>query len=173
MNIINDDAIEINTDERSSRDHIIDSVNLLIFTFLLILVILTIWLFKHYKFKYIHETGLAIIYGTIFGLIIRYGFSHVDKTYISLAAQNLTVQNIPELIYLSVGNRTKEVFVYTFKNPKLKTDHVSQEYEEKATFDPEIFFNILLPPIIFHAGYSMKRVSLILVLLNLLELTQK
>jgi solute carrier family 9 (sodium/hydrogen exchanger), member 6/7 len=29
--------------------------------------------------------------------------------------------------------------------------------QQKATFDPEIFFNIILPPIIFSAGYSMKR----------------
>ena len=28
---------------------------------------------------------------------------------------------------------------------------------EKATFNPEIFFYVLLPPIIFHAGYSMRR----------------
>ena len=28
----------------------------------------------------------------------------------------------------------------------------------QAVFDPEIFFYVLLPPIIFYAGYDMKKV---------------
>ena len=28
----------------------------------------------------------------------------------------------------------------------------------QATFDPEVFFNVILPPVIFNAGFSMKKV---------------
>ena len=37
------------------------------------------------------------------------------------------------------------------------TDAKFNNYEEKATFDPELFFNVMLPPIIFYAGFSMKK----------------
>ena len=57
------DIIESRQDMRVGYIHKIDSLHLLIFTLLLILVVLTIWLFKHKRFPYIHETGLAIIYG--------------------------------------------------------------------------------------------------------------
>ena len=54
----------------------------------------------------------------------------------------------------------KQTFIYAYKGPLTSDSNstATQDYEEKATFDPEIFFDILLPPIIFHAGYSMKRV---------------
>lgn len=53
--------------------------------------------------------------------------------------------------------RTNKTFQYTFRGEI--ADPVENEIDVKATFDPEIFFNIILPPIIFHAGYSLKRVS--------------
>ena len=43
-----------------------------------------------------------------------------------------------------------KTWVYQFKGEI--RDAGDSEIDEKTTFDPEIFFNILLPPIIFHAG---------------------
>ena len=156
------ELIELGQDLRQAHDHIVDSTNLLIFTFLLILVIVTIWVFKHKRIPYVHETGLAIIYGAVFGIIIRYGFKQAQKKPLYMEAANLSLINIkdlPESVYLTVPNHS-QIFVYSYKNPIRKYSGEaanSQDYEEKATFDPEIFFNLLLPPIIFHAGYSMKK----------------
>lgn len=53
---------------------------------------------------------------------------------------------------------TNKTYEYTFRGEIVGFQE--NQIDLKATFDPEIFFNIILPPIIFHAGYSLKRVSL-------------
>ena len=65
------EKIESNQEERTANVHRLDSLNLLLFTTLLVIVVLTIWIFKRRNFRYIHETCLALIYGRIASAIAQ------------------------------------------------------------------------------------------------------
>ncbi|XP_020506772.2 sodium/hydrogen exchanger 6-like isoform X1 [Labrus bergylta] len=143
------------TERLAEESHRQDSANLLIFIMLLTLTILTIWLFKHRRFRFLHETGLAMIYGLLVGVILRFGV-HVPQS-ISDVVLSCAVNASPATLLVNVSGRFYE---YTLKGEVSRgKGHQVQDDEmlRKVTFDPEVFFNILLPPIIFHAGYSLKR----------------
>lgn len=57
------EKIEASEEERTANLHRIDSLNLLIITTLLVIIVLTIWIFKRRNFRYLHETCLALVYG--------------------------------------------------------------------------------------------------------------
>lgn len=72
-NLVNCYALlDIRQDEKAKTLHRLDSLNILAYVLLLILTVCTIWLFKHKRVQFLHETGLAIFYGLIVGAIMRY-----------------------------------------------------------------------------------------------------
>jgi sodium/hydrogen exchanger-like protein 6/7 len=100
--------------------------------------------------------------GAVLGLIIRYGVTPANQKILEFnltnTGKNLTVSmnELPDYVQLKLGNLSQS-FTYTYNGPLNGVK--PQDYEEKATFNPEIFFDVILPPIIFHAGYSIDRVS--------------
>uniref|UniRef100_T1IZ25 Sodium/hydrogen exchanger n=1 Tax=Strigamia maritima TaxID=126957 RepID=T1IZ25_STRMM len=151
---------DIRLDEKAKTSHRLDSLNILVYVILLILTVLTIWMFKHRRARYLHETGLAVIYGLIVGAIIRYASESSEIYHMNVKPQSPSVHvnsNIlPDSLWLQVStSHTNKTYVYIYRSEIVDTE--GTDIDQKATFDPEIFFNILLPPIIFAAGYSLKR----------------
>ncbi|XP_055641461.1 sodium/hydrogen exchanger 7 isoform X6 [Toxorhynchites rutilus septentrionalis] len=167
-NCCNGESTDIELDAKANKIHQIDSLNLLLYTFLLTLTVLTIWLFKHRRVSWLHETGLAVIYGLIVGAIIRYAGTTTPIIHVSVDPQPDTQFNQslpPDTLWLTFPGklsheansptRANKTYSYSFRGEVAKLEE--NEIDLKATFDPEIFFNIILPPIIFHAGYCLKR----------------
>ncbi|XP_003740917.1 sodium/hydrogen exchanger 6 [Galendromus occidentalis] len=157
---------DIRMDEKARTIHRIDSINILVYTVLLILTVCLIWAFKRRRARFLHETGLAVIFGLMVGASIRYASEETETSHLRVVPLNnqtlpdpgsppdnvfvqLEIQKTPD------GSRENRSYAYTFRGEL--TDVESKKLDQKATFDPEIFFNIILPPIIFNAGYSLKR----------------
>ena len=64
-------AIDVAVDEKKRLSHIVDSLDLLLYVCLLILTIVNVWIFKNRRVRFLHESGLAIFYGLVVGLLLR------------------------------------------------------------------------------------------------------
>ncbi|CAE1172129.1 SLC9A6_7 [Acanthosepion pharaonis] len=132
--------------------------NLSVFT----AVLLVTWAFKRNGIRFVSHASVASIIGLVVGAVIRYAGGPSSEHHpprAKLVNSTLSAEHIPNSIYLElpIPNKTHtQTLQYNFYS-KVKTATQGVPLERTVTFDPELFFNVLLPVIIFNAGYSMKR----------------
>jgi len=155
------DETEVVTDFKKNRQHVDDSNTLLAYVGLLVLTMITMWVFKKKRIWFLHESGLSVMFGLLVGALLRYAghknyITAVDVE-ISANSSNKPLQSPPDIVRLRLNTTgTENILGYGL----LGIDNYNTRYnevQEKATFDSEIFFYVILPPIIFHAGYSMRK----------------
>ncbi|KJH40756.1 sodium/hydrogen exchanger 7 domain protein [Dictyocaulus viviparus] len=112
---------------------------------------------------FVHETGLTLFYGLLIGIVIRYfdiGLLQSQTFDVILKGRKL-VKEPPDYLRLEVEPESGPHVSFHYELMEGfyadKKKHNEQKIEQKSAFSPEIFFNILLPPIIFNAGYSLKK----------------
>ncbi|ETN69069.1 sodium/hydrogen exchanger 3 [Necator americanus] len=155
--------LEMAAQRRAENIHRLDSIILLTYISVLVVIVLTSWLFKHYRFMFVHETGLTLFYGLLIGFVIRYfdiGLLQSQTLDVILKDRRM-VDEPPDYLRLEVKpeGAPRVSFHYELMEGFYadKKKHNEQKIEQKSAFSPEIFFNIMLPPIIFNAGYSLKK----------------
>ncbi|XP_078136263.1 sodium/hydrogen exchanger 9-like [Sander vitreus] len=122
---------------------------------LTLLTILSVWKLKRFKYRLINETGGAMFYGMLVGLTVRcLSFDrggHVDdmETVCICGGLNST----PHILTVNITSHIhcfRHVGKGNQRCPPISTPHTE-------TFDPEVLFNLFLPPIIFHGAYTLNQ----------------
>ncbi|XP_057315090.1 sodium/hydrogen exchanger 6-like [Hydractinia symbiolongicarpus] len=150
-------SLEGQKEEEISSSHKTDSLSMLILISLLIATVLVIWLFKLRKFSVFHETGVAMLFGIIVGGIIHLSEDQdgVEKAVAIGNCENLTTA--PRNVWMKINGTDYSYLLGGIVQHTTNNRNEGNELEDKSSFNPEIFFYVLLPPIIFFGGYSLKR----------------
>ncbi|KAK9527682.1 hypothetical protein VZT92_014222 [Zoarces viviparus] len=115
---------------------------------LALLTILSVWKLKQFKYRLVTETGGAMFYGMLVGLMVRclsFDWGDNKETVCTCVGLNST----PLLLTINITSHFKHVGV-NHRCPPVSTPHTE-------TFDPEVLFNLFLPPIIFHGAYTLNQ----------------
>ncbi|KAK8762997.1 hypothetical protein V5799_034395 [Amblyomma americanum] len=126
-------------DEKAHSIHRVDTVNILVYTFLLILTVCIIWLFKRRRARFLHETGLAIIFGLIVGAIVRYASEETELSHVRvlpMQGSNYSDAVPPDNVFVlleiaktDLGRKENKTYAYTFQGEV--TDVESKKLNQK------------------------------------------
>ncbi|XP_071341179.1 sodium/hydrogen exchanger 9-like isoform X3 [Trachinotus anak] len=119
-----------------------------------LITILSVWKLKQFKYGLkINETGGAMFYGMLLGLIVR--CLSFDR--------GVHVENMESVCSCGALNSTPYIFMVNISShghcyrqdlnqrcPPISTPHMD-------IFDLEVLFNLFLPPIIFHGAYTLNQ----------------
>uniref|UniRef100_A0AC34QN89 Sodium/hydrogen exchanger n=1 Tax=Panagrolaimus sp. JU765 TaxID=591449 RepID=A0AC34QN89_9BILA len=159
-----DDDIEYFAEKRANMIHHIDSMVLLIFTSLMVVIVLTAWFFKHHRLRFINESGLTLCYGMLIGYLILWtNLGQIESSTMQVVPSNGSlIYRPPDFLRLGVAKADNSVVHFHYEVidglfADSKSEMEKKRVERKTVFSPEIFFNIILPPVIFNAGYSLKK----------------
>ena len=157
--------VDILIDQKAKQRHRLDTLNLLAYVALLVLVLVTTWFLKRRQTSkcHLHETGLAIVYGLVMGAGLRY--FGLEVTMSSIHREERLPRTAPAdyitILEHNLGDKNASqahVYAYEFRG-EIQPDAVAKLGSQisYASVEPELFFNIILPPIVLNAGLSLKR----------------
>ncbi|KAJ7390690.1 sodium:proton antiporter [Desmophyllum pertusum] len=95
--------------------------------FLLIITVLTVWLFKVKRFRFLHETGVCMIYGMAIGFLIKY---IGGENRVSITQPNCTITSPTKKLYISTVNGSQ--YSYALSGLVQKGSDQGSELEQKV-----------------------------------------
>ncbi|XP_028288236.1 sodium/hydrogen exchanger 9-like [Parambassis ranga] len=118
-----------------------------------LITILSVWKLKHFKYKLINETGGAMFYGMLLGLTVRFLWCDGGERIQSMCS----CRGLNGTHHILMVNITSHGCSYRHAGKLNQKYTLVQTPSHKETFDPEVLFNLFLPPIIFHGAYTLNQ----------------
>ncbi|KNC73169.1 hypothetical protein SARC_14272, partial [Sphaeroforma arctica JP610] len=144
------------TDDIAEETHAVQSTAVLLGVSLLILTIVTIWQFKRCRVRFIHETGMSIVYETTNrNCTFDFGLSIEAFDVLGGRTSSFLITSIHPVCAASLSAITAAGIIAGAIIHYSSSD--TKELEASTTFEPALFFYMLLPPIIFAAGYQVQK----------------
>ena len=99
-------------------------MDLLCYVLLLCVTILTFWTFKTKRIRFLHESGLAVIYGLLVGLVLKLSGSSRLVTHMSVVPNNVSLEgtyggSLPDTLLLSLKTPVVGLDAGNLSSPKL------------------------------------------------------